>query len=997
MSKNIVSIHTPTAHPDLRRRRLMLGVPGALALGSPLMLLGCGGGGDGEADPGPQLLPMTGAPSFTRQVAAARVALPSGVPSTGLVLTTGTSLARVRDDGGTAIVTYDDGFTLAHLLTQSGEVLALALLGPEGGEIGARSTAQALVYLACAPAQLGERWQTALRQVLSQHDVVLPVVAAVEAAMRRGRLDAGDSALVAAVATAAAAFRGPPATTTGRARPLRLRYELEERSGLRVIEQAPFNSIALENNYRRRVKARVERWAYTPSGADPSARVELTPPVVVGTFDVDPEDALNLSNAVIGAFDATVASLLQELSLLGDYERGALPWTAKLSGSFELPVEPDDAQISHYRVVVIGPGAGAPARAMTAQEAEIHEQLLITTLLRDLFVPLVNTLLLPIAGESAKKALAGKNAQLLLLAVGVDLYKMATALEFFPRTIAALRAGDWGEALVAAAAELAGTDPGKSLLESMLTNIVNRANPSEAVATIVDARGNAVGIDLLSTEGQVVLRRFTAALGRINALLSGIDSAMQVADVAAQAVDITRARRLDVFDIEGSPAEVTVTPAEAVLLPTGDSQRFEVTSIDGKPLQSDYLFEWSCASKHGIVTVGGQQTTQAQPTLLPAPSASALYVVSGGDGGEEEQVRVRVLTAQRRLVGRAVAKVKLDTKVVATLSPASVEFEPGSAREQRFTLTLDPPPADPTLVNYEWICPSAHGTLQSGGVTTSAAEPRVLSGQPNATYRLAAGTLGGESETLRVEVFQRSVDPTTGETSRRKISEASAAVSVKGEFTLGLTQGSAIELPVDTSIDVTAFVKEALPAGATVAWTWSSSGLGSVVARPGDGTTPFGSAEFTSGSVDSRAEVTVRATVSLPAAGGRPARTVPSQPATLSVRTRAGLRTITFEAQAGIFACTDPRACGVSAYTAYIVPRMAKAVEYRAVFSGFGFNGCNRTLVWTGPKGDGGGCSFPITYHPHNSAGPTNLWAVWIGFGGGLPEGKCVVTITLRP
>jgi hypothetical protein len=49
-------------------------------------------------------------------------------------------------------------------------------------------------------------------------------------------------------------------------------------------------------------------------------------------------------------------------------------------------------------------------------------------------------------------------------------------------------------------------------------------------------------------------------------------------------------------------------------------------------------------------------------------------------------------------------------------------------------------------------------------------------------------------------------------------------------------------------------------------------------------------------------------------------------------------------------------------------------------------------------KGDGGDCDFPITYHPHSSKGPTNAWAVWIGFGGEVAAGnKCVVTITLAP
>jgi len=48
-------------------------------------------------------------------------------------------------------------------------------------------------------------------------------------------------------------------------------------------------------------------------------------------------------------------------------------------------------------------------------------------------------------------------------------------------------------------------------------------------------------------------------------------------------------------------------------------------------------------------------------------------------------------------------------------------------------------------------------------------------------------------------------------------------------------------------------------------------------------------------------------------------------------------------------------------------------------------------------KGDGGGCNFPITYHPFSAGEAASAWAVWIGFGGPIGEGNCDVTITLAP
>jgi hypothetical protein len=90
------------------------------------------------------------------------------------------------------------------------------------------------------------------------------------------------------------------------------------------------------------------------------------------------------------------------------------------------------------------------------------------------------------------------------------------------------------------------------------------------------------------------------------------------------------------------------------------------------------------------------------------------------------------------------------------------------------------------------------------------------------------------------------------------------------------------------------------------------------------------------------------------------------------------------------------KACGVDKYTAFIVPRLSDAIQYRAVLSGFSYASCNRSVTWNSVVGDRGGCDFPVTYFPHSSGGATNSWAVWTGFGGPI-SGTCIVTITLKP
>ena len=979
------------------RRKLLLGFPSGLALATPLGLIGCGGGGDdAPADTGP----MAQAPDTQREALAVTVTLPSGVASGGLVVGSGTSLARVTSSGASGVVLLDAGASMAYLLTDSGALLGMGLVGKDRPVISARTTAEALVYIGCSPAQLGEAWQFALRKVLATHDVVLPVVAAVEAAMRSGSVDPSDSALRDAVLNAVASIRGRTSTSTGasvasdaRVKRLALSYDNGTHSGMKVVEQPGFNTIALENSFRRRAVATVERFGHT--AADGS--IVLETPTKVGEFTVDPTDALNLSNAVNAVFEKTLEDLLVALNLIGDYELGNLPWTPKTSETFELPLLPEDARETYYRVNVVGLGAQPASRELTGEELATYERLLITTLLKDLILPVASAFLLPIAGEFAGKALSGKNTALLGLAMGLEVTKGAFAMELFPATVAALRAGDWGEALLAAGTELLGTDPGKKLVSDTLSNLI-KWSAGPALATIRDAAGNILAVDLLSTEGQRLTRNFVSGLEKVTGWFAVVEEAMLIADVGAQAKDITASRMLDDFRVDGSPAVIEITPESVTLSRDGGSQRFEISSVDGQAPQQGWFYEWSCASKSGFIVVGAQTSSEAAPTLLQAPDPSTLYTVKGGNTGDEiEGITVRVFNNKRQYMGRKTAQVIIERVVEGTLTPPSVEFERGASNAQQvFALTLAPAPADATQLRYEWICPSQHGTLQSGGVTTSIDTPRVTSGQPNATYRLANGSAGGERENISVEVFQRSVDSGSGAETWKKISTAQAKAQVKAEFSLGISPPGPTDVPTDSSMNVTAFFKETLPSGATVAWEWSHGGAGALEAVPADANPADSVVSFKSSATEGAATVTATATVTIPASGNTPLRTVVCAPVSTTLNVKKGLKTITMEVSGGVFGCTDPLACGVTEYTAFIVPRLPKAVSYSAVLSGFGYGPCNRTVTWNSTKADGGGCNFPVTYFPHSSAGATNAWAVWIGFGGPM-SGKCVVTITLAP
>jgi hypothetical protein len=204
-------------------------------------------------------------------------------------------------------------------------------------------------------------------------------------------------------------------------------------------------------------------------------------------------------------------------------------------------------------------------------------------------------------------------------------------------------------------------------------------------------------------------------------------------------------------------------------------------------------------------------------------------------------------------------------------------------------------------------------------------------------------------------------------------------------------------VPTDTALGVTARLTPgtggaAIPADAKVTWSWQHAGAGSLEVVDRSKRTD-NTQRFHTGESSGVAEFTVSATVVAP--NREPVRVLP---VSVELEVKAGTRQIVLRPGGGVFPCDDPLACGVGNYHAYLVPKFEDAINYTAVFSGFGYATCNRTVSWTQPKGDGGDCNFPVTYHPHSSAGPSDTWALWMGWGDGpfAPDGTCEVTITLE-
>jgi hypothetical protein len=291
---------------------------------------------------------------------------------------------------------------------------------------------------------------------------------------------------------------------------------------------------------------------------------------------------------------------------------------------------------------------------------------------------------------------------------------------------------------------------------------------------------------------------------------------------------------------------------------------------------------------------------------------------------------------------------------------------------------------------FDWVCTGQYGdlfkpvTLETNTFSTSNA---------NATCNYMARTLADGSQPPETITVKAWFEPIGSSKPPILVGQATSTLEFKQEFTLVMSPKTGARLPTDTTMPVYGFFNENLPAGTSVEWTWTHAGVGTLTTPPTDGQTKSHAVSLATGSTAGFTTLSVGAKLTIPGTGGAAGRTVIVTPVVSSYQVDKGVRSVTFEVGGGVFPCGS--GCGVTDYTAFIVPKLPGALGYSAVLSGFGYGPCNRTVSWNSIQGDGGGCNFPITGHPFSAGTAAPAWAVWMGFGGPLTEGRCVVTVAL--
>lgn len=248
--------------------------------------------------------------------------------------------------------------------------------------------------------------------------------------------------------------------------------------------------------------------------------------------------------------------------------------------------------------------------------------------------------------------------------------------------------------------------------------------------------------------------------------------------------------------------------------------------------------------------------------------------------------------------------------------------------------------------SYDWVCVARFGDLLKRNSTAGAEQQKNIftTGTVNATTDFVPnGTTpdGGVADTIKVTVY---FEPIGSSKPRELLGTVSTTIVYKKAFSLGINPLAPTDVPSDSSMGVTAFVKETLPEGSTAAWEWSHTGAGSIETVPADSNPNDSSVTFKTTSAEGTATVTARGTFTVPATATKPSRIFITDPVSTTLNVKKGLKTITVE---GYFQLEQgskpsvPPICGLDAqgkevcvlghldtWGTYIVPKVANAESY---------------------------------------------------------------------
>ncbi|MCX7598213.1 MAG: hypothetical protein N2512_05025 [Armatimonadetes bacterium] len=660
---------------------------------------------------------------------------------------------------GTAQVGRDGQFTVPQMDTGPAQIMLLdgqgrlVLLGyadaktPKSARISPFETAVALIFDGLAPVLPPSRWWPDVIELIRQDnktkelaDVVSQRVAADPLA-----LDKGDSAIadkLAAIlegfkASASAGASRHSASTSSRAfpqdTPISLVTDISPGgvvSGVELICATDTNGVQFVNHYRRHCGWRAYRTGY---------------------YDVAEGDVMLQQWAPMPAPPFTGIAATHSpsgpIGTLIDLITGQVAYAPEPTPPFDLPINPDQARKTYYRLLVVGPSgsaetlesllAGYPISAEEKSRLkQMQEFCAGVTLLQEIVLPFAFQVV-PV--DNIMKGLSSSEAQ----QASWDVY--LTLVQLVPAVATEMRNRDFLGALNATLKALASSDQVRNKL----------------IAKLVEAR-------IITISTGMTLESFGEAWGKNAVLYVKIaDALVTLFDINVVIGDVIKSQPLVPWSATAWRPVVMITPNPAEVAP-GASVTLLSQGTSG--IEGNLVYAWETSGQYGRL----EDDRGHQGTSFETSASSVRYVCSAGaPDGATDTVKLSVFRTRlggRDFIGSAQGTVRVrKPQAQFALTPSSKTIK--KSQTQRFWVTLVsgslPPDAQ---VECDWTCTQTHGALFTGDESQQA--PFTLPYGASAVYKAGLQSTGTDTITVKVMLV------TPG--GRSKVGECSGTVTVEG-------------------------------------------------------------------------------------------------------------------------------------------------------------------------------------------------------------------------
>jgi len=661
-------------------------------------------GPSGGSSPNPSPSP-SGSPSarlLEPHQVTVTVTLPTGMTLelTSLKVVTLAGTFPVNASGQAEVTYFNDGNQWTTVTDANGNPILFGWIGAAKTELSALSTAKVLLYF-----RLGGPWLTRdsqarlLEHLENQAPILGPLADAVAAALVAApdAMSTDPAALKAALETAATAMLATPLART-------ITDPLEGQSGVQVIDSESGSTVRLQNYFRRRAYAYIDRTGFRP----PSAQLDtpITPPVPIRDFDVSPTGGLSgvfgsLANLILGVVPyapvLTDPTTLQVVDANGSSDSSAVVSTS-------------------YRVLVIGPGAsdGLIALLTQAQRDKLGE-LETKAFILDFMLPIVTNIFLPVGATKVPNSPSDPSYQAFQ-----DL--MSTKLpDIINLTGQAL---DQGLTLVREG-NLSGG------VKLVVTAIATSSSASEALIDIIEIFAS-----------QLTHAQMTPAFQALGRSVTLVNAAMAGLDAGAVGKDYFKSKRVERFTVRALQSKVSLSPEAADVAPNG-TLMLKATVQD--PPEA-VVYRWSVTGGGSLRSLNGTGNP-ISGTSFETPSDFATYVAPGSDVDSRVTVEaIKVTPAPRESIATANANLRVRRSQIQ-INPRRVSLTQGQTRN--FGVYFPPSMnINTSICTFVWNTSGNFGSFAGGQRSLR------TFGSPGATVPyLCTGDSPG-NDTVSVTVYQ---------------------------------------------------------------------------------------------------------------------------------------------------------------------------------------------------------------------------------------------------